>query len=1073
MQSDEELRTALHASLEHLAVALLGKPSKLSTKSQVKWGLKGSLSLSCHGPKRGSWYNHEAGLGGGPLQLIVYVRGCSYLDAKQWASEWLGLSVEKRNVYTGAHPAAAMLARLLDDTGQNSDEAGRIAKARGLWEASVPVSGTLGESYLIQHRGIQRPPHGWPDAVRYHAKSRALIVGATLADGTVQATQCVFLTADGAKIGPEEAARRNPPAAKQTQGVLEGAAVRLLGDLAGGPVMFAEGPETGLSVWTATGAETWIALGSMRKLHPPSGRQIVVCCDDDARDSQAAKAITQTMTGWRRAGMNVASVTPWLTRRFDKSDFNDLIRINGAKAVKDVITAVLNPNIAASNARSRKLPADIRRALTANVAWLATAAVKTTGVFADEGFWRNPITGHPVALGHRIDVGVGKSVIARAVASQALAMLRYRGDHRTIAFAVPTHQLADEQVAAFNALRRARRSRLVAAVWRGRAADDPQAAGQLMCRNPDAVRDAIDAGMSVQSAACHRMVPEVGEFKCAWFDQCGYQRQRKRKADIWFVPHQALFIEKPDAIGSLLMLTVDEAIWRAGLEGVGNEKITLALDALDKDDDISNDPGATARLRFLRQTILGTLRKLPNGAVPCGALRATGLTAESAGEAIALEWQRKIDISMFPGMTAQARRKAAEAGAGNHTIRRTVMMWTALGALLAHGGPEASGWARIDSAASEHGSARVIVLKGRKPIAKGWGVPTLLIDANLNPDLIRPWWPEYVHGVDEAALTPHQRTRQDVSRSYGKNYFGQTGTVNSDEIRRGHQHLRETSAIANRAVMQVGERGGLVIANKGVEAALPSVWKIPPGVSTAHFNAVAGRDVWGGVGSLVTIGSTNASPNAVEELAEAVTGAHVPPLAGWYERHVVSRETTSGPMHTEAERHPHSIAEAIRWQIREGEVIQAVGRARGINRTVANPVDVLILGDMVLPFPVEPVNAIDLDASHWDMMLAAGGVALESPTHAAICCPDLWPNSEAAKQAFYRARSVTFPYKKILIGDCHPPLSRAEYQLAKAGSKPVVAWFLAAVVPVIEAWLTARLGTLAKCQVTVKADLVI
>jgi hypothetical protein len=70
---------------------------------------------------------------------------------------------------------------------------------------------------------------------------------------------------------------------------------------------------------------------------------------------------------------------------------------------------------------------------------------------------------------------------------------------------------------------------------------------------------------------------------------------------------------------------------------------------------------------------------------------------------------------------------------------------------------------------------------------------------------------------------------------------------------------------------------------------------MPPGVDTAHFNAVAGRDGWQGVGSLVTIGSTNPPPSAVENLAEALTGAHVPPLPEWYERVVVTRDTTRRP----------------------------------------------------------------------------------------------------------------------------------------------------------------------------------
>jgi hypothetical protein len=55
------------------------------------------------------------------------------------------------------------------------------------------------------------------------------------------------------------------------------------------------------------------------------------------------------------------------------------------------------------------------------------------------------------------------------------------------------------------------------------------------------------------------------------------------------------------------------------------------------------------------------------------------------------------------------------------------------------------------------------------------------------------------------------------------------------------------------------------------------------------------------VGSLVTIGSTNPSPSAVEQLAEAITGHHVPPLPPWYERHAATHDTMDGPVLTEVD----------------------------------------------------------------------------------------------------------------------------------------------------------------------------
>jgi putative DNA primase/helicase len=161
-------------------------------------------------------------------------------------------------------------------------------------------------------------------------------------------------------------------------------------------------------------------------------------------------------------------------------------------------------------------------------------------------------------------------------------------------------------------------------------------------------------------------------------------------------------------------------------------------------------------------------------------------------------------------------------------------------------------------------------------------------------------------------------------------------------------------------------------------------------------------------------------------------------------------------------RHPHPIAEAIRWQIREGEVVQAVGRARGVNRTAASPVDVLVMTDCVLPFPVEPVEAADLDPSPVEMMLAAGGVGLENAAHAAICYPDLWPNADAARQAMHRAkRSVTNPYEELLIGECHTPPTQGAYRMTGAGQKDAIAWVDTSRVPNPMEWLTQRLGPLA------------
>ena len=47
------------------------------------------------------------------------------------------------------------------------------------------------------------------------------------------------------------------------------------------------------------------------------------------------------------------------------------------------------------------------------------------------------------------------------------------------------------------------------------------------------------------------------------------------------------------------------------------------------------------------------------------------------------------------------------------------------------------------------------------------------------------------------------------------------------------------------------------------------------------------------------------------------------------------------------------LAEAVRWSICEGELIQAMGRGRGVNRTAVTPLEIDLLTDVVLPVTVD------------------------------------------------------------------------------------------------------------------------
>jgi hypothetical protein len=461
---------------------------------------------------------------------------------------------------------------------------------------------------------------------------------------------------------------------------------------------------------------------------------------------------------------------------------------------------------------------------------------------------------------------------------------------------------------------------------------------------------------------------------------------------------------------------------------------------------------ATARLSFLRARLADVLDKHPDGPLARAALLAADFSVENSTDARALEWQRKIDVKMWPGMPRKDRKEAAKAAKANKTIWRLSLMWRAVAALVAPDGPSASGWARLALADPEEGIVRVLRLKGRREVAEGWRKPTLLIDATLQPDLIRPFWPTLEVIAEISVAMPHQHVTQVGDLTYSKRQLERE--TNMAGV---HATVCREARMANGRV--------LVVAQMEAEEALWTCGFLPNNVATAHHNAIAGRDEWCDVAKLIVIGRTAPLPAAVERQAEAMTGEAIEPLVGWYPKAAVGREMANGTWGAaEADRHPHSIPEAVRWHATEGELIQILGRARGADRTAATPVAVVMMVNTVIPIPIDRVIAADLLApSVVDKMLAAGAMALTNPADAADCYPGLWGTHEGARTAWKRGTLVHLLIDKYLSGN-EPEIAKlalATYQRTGRGQRPTQALFDTLLVPDPRGWLEKRLGALA------------
>ncbi|MFZ3585084.1 hypothetical protein ACOI1H_23545, partial [Loktanella sp. DJP18] len=171
------------------------------------------------------------------------------------------------------------------------------------------------------------------------------------------------------------------------------------------------------------------------------------------------------------------------------------------------------------------------------------------------------------------------------------------------------------------------------------------------------------------------------------------------------------------------------------------------------------------------------------------------------------------------------------------------------------------------------------------------------------------------------------------------------------------------------------------------------------GVETLHFNALSGVDRYKDARLIIQIGRTQPAPCDVEARAELILGDGIDRLPGWYDKTPAAltlADGTAGPQVQSlggkgqepvfgADQHPHPMAEAIRWTICEGELLQTVGRGRGVNRTADRPLQIDILTSVPLPLPIDEAGAFSsFEPTLADMMQARGVEVIDTSAKGAF-----------------------------------------------------------------------------------------
>mgnify|MGYP003633036172 CR=1 FL=1 len=304
---------------------------------------------------RGLWVRHSrsgsgpnGGLGGGPMELIAYVRSDEAStrptrDDYDWARRFLGLpGWEERTEadrqaarQRAAEAAARREAQLREAEAAAQRECARAAE---IWRGAAASRGTLVETWL-EARSIDLVAISWPlptiryladhpywfveddDALPIKVHSGPAMVAATQNGKTnrLQGVHLTWFTADGTAKAEIFAPDGSPLPARKIRGALNGGHVRFCPAPAdGSPLLLAEGIETTASAIEASGIGGWACLSlSNFSASVPADAVLLAFDGDEADPDQARKAKEAATKAHASAGRTVRAV-----QAADGFDFN-------------------------------------------------------------------------------------------------------------------------------------------------------------------------------------------------------------------------------------------------------------------------------------------------------------------------------------------------------------------------------------------------------------------------------------------------------------------------------------------------------------------------------------------------------------------------------------------------------------------------------------------------------------------------------------------------------------------------------------------------------------------------------
>ncbi|MBZ9884803.1 toprim domain-containing protein [Mesorhizobium sp. CA10] len=289
------------AHVEAIAIKLLGAPNYRS-RNEMRWGNKGSLSVKIGGSRAGHFFDFEAGQGGDIIDLVRFIEGLDRPRALNWLRCFVGA------------PAPIAIVR---PVASNVPPQVWSEKAQAIWNSSVPLAGTLGETYL-RSRSCFVPNASDIRFLPGDIRPPALVARVTNFE-TGEPMTLAFV-----RLDPQTGRKAEMVGAKSSLSGhrKSGGVVRLSRAVeVGGRLGVAEGIETAMTVIAEGHGPVWAALGAdnLKRLLPSvKFGELVIWGDNDQAGRNAAMSMADR---WRDAGHLVRIALPPDPGR----DWNDVV----------------------------------------------------------------------------------------------------------------------------------------------------------------------------------------------------------------------------------------------------------------------------------------------------------------------------------------------------------------------------------------------------------------------------------------------------------------------------------------------------------------------------------------------------------------------------------------------------------------------------------------------------------------------------------------------------------------------------------------------------------------------------